>query len=70
MHRVQRHTDIGVAVIGEQGVAAVGVARAAREVAAGDIDLDAVAGAQRVMDVRKADGQRVHAIGFEALRIG
>jgi hypothetical protein len=42
--------DINLAVVGEDGVAAIGVAGPAREVAAGHIDLDPTAGAEHVMD--------------------
>ena len=54
--------DPDIGVVGEHGITAVDIARTARKVAAGDIDLDAVAGANRVMYVREADGYRVHVL--------
>ena len=43
--------DVGLAIVRQHGVAAVGVAGTAREVAAGHIDFDTAAGAERVVDV-------------------
>ena len=44
-------------IVRQHRVAAVGVACAAREVAAGHVDFDAAAGPKRVVDVAEADGQ-------------
>ena len=63
MHGVVRHPDCRLAVIGQYRIAAVGVAGAAREVAAGHVDLYAAAGGERVMDMAEVDGQGVDAIG-------
>ena len=57
--RVGGDPDGGFAVLGEHGIAAIGVARAAREVAAGDVDLDPAAGAKRVADIAEIDDQRI-----------
>ena len=62
--------DIRLGVVGEYWVTAVGIARTTRKVAAGDIDLDPIAGADGVMYVSEVDGQLVNAMGFQGLRHG
>jgi hypothetical protein len=57
MDGVCGNADIGVDVIGQHRVATVGVAGAAREIAAGHVDLDAATGAESVVDVAEIDGQ-------------
>jgi hypothetical protein len=44
VHGVGGDADIGISVVRQHRVAAVGIARPARKIAAGDIDLDPVAG--------------------------
>ena len=51
--------DGAFTLLGEHGIAAVGVARAAREVAAGNVDLDPAAGAKGVADVAEIDDERI-----------
>ena len=65
---VRCDTDIGPDIVGEHGVAAVRIARAPREIAAGYIDLDPIAGADGMMNVREVDGQSINPIGFQMLR--
>jgi hypothetical protein len=50
-------------------MAAVGVAGAARKVAAGHVDLDLMAGAERVTDVAEVDRQPLHAIRRKLVRL-
>jgi hypothetical protein len=54
--------NVGFAVTRQHRMAAVGVAGAARKVAAGHVDLDLMAGAERVTDVAEIDRQPFHAI--------
>src|SRR6266571_4625899 len=49
--------DIGISVVRQHRIAAVGVAGPARKIAAGDVDLYPVAGGEGVMDVAELDGQ-------------
>ena len=56
---LRRDPDVGLGIVREHGIAAVGVAGAPREIAAGHVDLDAIARAQRVMDVREVDGHPI-----------
>jgi hypothetical protein len=50
------HPYVGVAVICQNRVAAVGVAGTSREIAAGHVDLEPMAGTKRVTDVTEIDG--------------
>ena len=63
-----RDPDVGLGIVREHRIAAVGVAGAAGEIAAGDVDLDAIAGAERVMDVREVDGHPIDRVGLQTLR--
>ena len=51
-------------VHGEHGIAAVDVARAAREIATGDVDLDAAARAECVADVAEIDDETIDPSGL------
>jgi hypothetical protein len=51
MDCVRSDTDVGLAIARQHGVAAIGVAGTAREVAAGHIDFDPAAGAEREVNV-------------------
>ena len=68
--RVAGDADVGLAVVRQHRVAAIGVAGAAREIAAGHIDLDPAAGAESVVDVAESDGQRLDPSGRQRLRPG
>ena len=70
VHGVGRDPDRVVAVPRQHRVAAVGVAGAAREVAAGHIDFDAAAGPERMADVAEADRHLIDAARFERQRPG
>jgi hypothetical protein len=50
--------DIGLGVVGEDRIAAVGVARAPWEIAARDVDLYAVAGIKGMVDMAEVDVTR------------
>ena len=67
--RVGRHADIGRAVVRQDGVAAVRVAGAAREITTDDVDLQSAAGADRMVDVRQVDRDWIDRSGFEWLRV-
>jgi hypothetical protein len=51
---IRGDADVGVAVVRRHSVAAVGIAHSAREIAAGHIDLDAVAGADGVVEIAES----------------
>jgi hypothetical protein len=54
---IRRYSDFSVAVVCQYWMTAVGVASTAREVAAGQVDLEAVPGGKSVTDVTEVDGQ-------------
>ena len=64
MNRVRGHPDVCFSVIGDDRVAAVGVAGVAREVAAGYIDFDLPAGAECVVNIAEIDCQRINPLRF------
>src|SRR3954453_4155339 len=68
--RVMRDADIGVTVLRQHWVTAIGIASAPREIAAGDIDFDAAAGGEDVVDVAETDRHRVDPIRLQRLRLG
>ena len=56
MDNIRRNPDFSVAVICQYWLAAVGVAGTAREVAAGQVDLEPVTGGKGVTDLTDIDG--------------
>jgi len=69
VHGVGGDADIGISVVRQHRVAAVGIAGASRKVAARNIDLDPVAGAENVVDVAEVDGQPFDLTGRQMLRL-
>ena len=63
--RVAGDADIGLGIVCQHGVPAIGVARPAREIAAGHVDLDAMAGRKSVVDMTEIDGQPLDAVGCQ-----
>src|SRR5262245_41042312 len=70
VHGIGGHTDIGVGVVGQDRMAAVRVPGAAREVAAGHVHLNTVAGVESVMDITQVDGQAIDLIRPQRLWLG
>ena len=62
VHGIGGNADIGFAVVGQDRMAAVRVTGAAREVAAGHVHLETVAGTEGVMDIAQVDGQAIDVI--------
>src|SRR4051794_39508021 len=69
MNSVGGDADVGVTVVRQYRISAVGVASAAREVTAGHVELDPVASAKRVTDVAEVDGHSLHAIRRKMVRL-
>lgn len=59
MNDVGCDPDIGIGVEGQEEVAAIGIARPARKVTAGDVYLHAAARRKRVIDIAEFDGQLI-----------
>jgi hypothetical protein len=59
MDDVGGNPDGVFAILGQHGTAAIGVASAAREIAAGDVDLDPATGAKSVADAAEVDDKRI-----------
>ena len=67
VHAVAGDADIGLAIMRQHRVAAIGIAGAAREVAAGDVDFDAAAGGEGVVGVAETDRHRIDPIRVQRL---
>ena len=59
---VSGDANVDLAIARQHGVAAIGVAGTAREITAGDVDFEAVAGAKGMTNVAEIDGQALDAI--------
>src|SRR5262249_11832508 len=70
VHGIGGDTDIGVAVVGQDRMAAVRVTGAAWEVAAGHVHLETVAGTERVMDIAQVNCQAIDVIRPQRLWLG
>ena len=69
VNRVRGDADIGLGVVCEDQIAAVGIAGAAREIAARDVDLDAVADIKGMIDMAEVDGHALHLTGHQMTRL-
>jgi hypothetical protein len=66
---ISGHPNVGVAIICQYRMAAVGIAGTTREIAAGDVDLEAMAGAKGVRDVAEIYGQALDTIWRKMARL-
>jgi len=65
MNSVGGNADVGFGVVRQYRVTAVGIAGAAREIAAGHVDLDALAGSESMVDMAEGDREPLDAIGHQ-----
>src|SRR5262245_48597791 len=70
MHGIGGNADIRFSVVCQNRIAAVCVTGAAREVAAGYVHLDTVAGTEGVTDIAQVDGQAIDLIRPQRLWLG
>ena len=68
---VGRHPNVGVAIaiVRQYRMTAVGFAGTAREIAAGDVDLEAMTGPESVTNMAEIDGQALDAIRRKMARL-